>query len=179
MTKVSNKFLNVATNMKRIIIIFALCFPLIFLISCDYEIVLYDDYVREETEVVKVELITYDIDDTEIYIEMEVFNTEYLSIISILDTEVEDNFLSDLSSIGGIGSKPKDNINCPYGYGIKITYIDDGFTIITVSTVLEKDIMYVGHFNSELNLEYYNSFIWDEVTDSFNDLLFEYFEYSV
>ena len=165
--------------LRKIIFIFSIGFSLAFLTACDYEIVLYGEYVREETEVTKVELIEYNVDMTHIYTEMEIFDIDLLSVISTLDFELQNDFLSDLSTLGGITSKPKNNINRPVGYGILITYVDEGFTIITVSNIEEEDVMYVGHFNSDLDLEYYNSFIWDEVTDEFKNIIYDYFEYSI
>lgn len=164
---------------RKLILIITICLSLNFLTACDYEVVLYDEYVREETEVTKVELIEYNVDTTHIYTEMEIFDNDLLSVISTLDSELQNDFLSDLSTLGGITSKPKNNINRPVGYGILITYVDEGFTIITVSNIENEDVLYAGHFSSDLNLEYYNSFIWDEVTDGFKDIIYDYFEYSV
>ncbi len=171
--KISNtlNFIKKTAFLMMVILISA------FLIACDYEVSLYNTNVRNGLEVVNVDLIRYNNQDDFIINEMNIFNSDYLEIIERLEEDKSNEFLDDLTTIGGISSKPKNNIKSPNGLGVLLTYEDNGFTIITVTTIDEDSIMYIGDFSSDSYLEHYESFIWSDVSDDFTDLLNDYFEY--
>lgn len=170
-----NKF----NNFKHILVrassyILLSCF-VFFLMSCDSGVVLYHDNIHEVSDVEKIELITYDSDENDIYNEMKTFDGNLLSIDNLLNDEEILSFISDLSNIQGIGGKYKHVTNQPHGQGVLITYIDGRFTIITSKTINDEDVIYIGEFKNDLSLDFYHSYIWSEGSDNFIDLLEEYF----
>ncbi len=164
---------------KKIIILFMMITCLIFLVGCDYEVNLYNENVRNGLEIIKIELVEYNLDFDYANNEMEKFEVNHIEVIDTLNNDLIDSFLEELSTIGGITSKPKNPIKSPCGIGVILTYEDEGVTILTVIEDCDDLIMYIGDYDQNLNLEYYESFIWAEVTDSFKDIISNYFEYNI
>ncbi|MCF7924389.1 MAG: hypothetical protein K9L64_04680 [Candidatus Izimaplasma sp.] len=159
---------------KSIILLFVLSCSL-FLSACDYEYYLYHDHIRKETEVEKIELIRYNVSAENSSTEKHVFDSSNLEIIETLETKDIDQFLVELSEIGGLSSKLEEVLDFPCGKGIRITYIDRGFTIITVTGENDNESIFVGHYDDSENIEGYYSIAWQEMIDDFKELINDYF----
>jgi hypothetical protein len=156
----------------------ALVCTAILLVACDYEYDLYHEFIREETEVEKIELITYD-GQGEGSSDHPVFDSEKLEVLDTLDADDIDAFLVELSEIGGFSSKRKQVMDSPNGKGIRLTYIDGGFTLITISTVDENESIFFGNFDASENIERFYGIIWPEMITDFKTLIFDYFEIEI
>lgn len=165
-------------SIKRIGFFISLLLISIFLTACDYEVSLYNANVRGGLDVISIHLISYNSQNDILTYEMNIFIDDNLEKIERLDDDKLTQFLEDLSEITAISSKPKNNIKSPSGFGVLLTYEDNGFTIITLTTIDDNSVMYIGDFCSDKSLEYYESFIWNEVAQLFSSLLFDYFEYT-
>ncbi|MFA5289907.1 MAG: hypothetical protein WC351_02555 [Candidatus Izemoplasmatales bacterium] len=150
------------------------------LTACDYEYYLYHDYIRENTEVVKIELVNYiNPSDTENSTENTVYDVEKLVILETLNSDDIESFLSDLSEIGGLSSKRKQTINSPNGTGILIAYQDGGVTLITVSNINDNDCIFVGHYDESANLEGVYGISWPRMIDDFKAIILKYFDTNI
>ena len=174
-----NKLCNSLGLFKKIAFLSLLISILVLIISCDYQVSLYNTNVRDGIKVVNVDLIRYNSPNDILTDEMETFSSDYLETIARLSNDNLTEFLDKLAEISVISSKPKNNIKAPSGLGVLLTYEDNGFTIITSATLDENNVMYIGDFSSNSTLEYFESFIWNEGAVLFDNLVFEYFDYSL
>ena len=164
-------------KIKHIMLLVLMIGSVFLLTACDYEYYLYHGNIRVNTEVEKVELISYShqnsTDNSE---DNLLFDDEKLVLIETLDSNNNQAFLSELSEIGGLSSKLEQTIESPNGTGIMITYQDDGFTLITVSNENDVEAIFVGHYDTSSNVEGFYGISWPDMIDDFKDLLVEYFD---
>jgi hypothetical protein len=165
-----------AKGIKKILRL-TLIFTFIFSCSaCDYEYYLYHENIRKETRVSFIELINYNNPDAQNNpLEKYPFNVEYIEILEALSTDSVDGFLIELSEIGRLSSKGKNILNSPNGIGIRLTYHDNGFTLITVTVVNGEDSIFVGHYDASANIEGYYGISLQEMIDDFRVFVNEYF----
>ena len=150
------------------------------LTACDYEYYLYHDYIRENTEVVQIDLVNYNNPiDTENSTDDTVYDVEKLVILETLNSNDYDSFLSELSEIGGISSKLEQTINSPNGTGILITYQDGGGTLITVSNINDNDCIFVGHYDASANIEGFYGISWPMMINDFKAIILKYFDTNI
>jgi len=158
-----------------LILIFLVIF-IILLTACDYYYDLYHEYIREETEVTSVELIYYNnptVKDNPL--EIYPFDLEQLEILEALNIDKIDCFLIEIENIGGFSSKLKEKLKSPNGDGIKLTYDDNGFTLITVTVINDIKIIFVGDYDADENIEGFYGISWPEMIDDFKFLINKYF----
>lgn len=164
---------------KNLLFLIIVCSAFL-LTACDYEYYLYHDYIRENTEVVQIDLVNYNNPiDTENSTENTVYDVEKLVILEILNSDEYENFLGELSEIGGLSSKLEQTINSPNGTGILITYQDGGVTLITVSNINGNDCIFVGHYDASANLEGFYGISWPMLIDDFKAILLKYFDTNI
>lgn len=64
-------------------------------------------------------------------------------------------------------------------HSIRITYIDGGFTLITVSNVDGLDCIFFGNYDKDEMVERYYGISWSEMINDFKALIWVYFEYEI
>jgi len=164
---------------KNLLFLIIVCSAFL-LTACDYEYYLYHDYIRENTEVVQIDLVNYNNPiDTENSTENTVYDVEKLVILETLNSDEYENFLGELSEIGGLSSKLEQTINSPNGTGILITYQDGGVTLITVSNINDNDCIFVGHYDASANLEGFYGISWLMMIDDFKAIMLKYFDTNI
>lgn len=93
-------------KMRHMILLVLIIGSLFLLTACDYEYYLYHGNIRVNTEVEKIEFISYShqnsTDNSE---DNLLFDDEKLVLIETLDSNNNQAFLSELSEIGGLSSK--------------------------------------------------------------------------
>jgi hypothetical protein len=159
---------------RKVIILFWTFIFSILLSSCDYGYNLYHTNTRDGAEVVNIELIYYDKNDNDNELNNGEFVLENLEVIESLSDNDIDIFLEQLSEIGGITSRKKQVMDFPNGTGIRITYEDNGFTLITVNN--NADTIFVGDYDLNSNVEAYYGISWKEMINDFNSLISIYFD---
>jgi len=164
---------------RKMLLIIAILISLM-LTSCDYEYSLYHTYIRDNTNVVSIEMINYD-DPNSIndFPDNTLFNSEKLTVLEILNSNDQINFLDELSAIGGLSSKLKQTISSPNGKGLLVSYGDGGFSLITVTNINEVDCIYVGLYDSDNNVESFYGISWPEMIADFKSLILKYFEIDI
>ncbi|MDD3126428.1 MAG: hypothetical protein WC479_01585 [Candidatus Izemoplasmatales bacterium] len=164
---------------KNLLFLIIVCSAFL-LIACDYEYYLYHENIRENTEVVQIDLVNYNNPiDTENSTENTVYDVEKLVILETLNSDEYENFLGELSEIGGLSSKLEQTINSPNGTGILITYQDGGVTLITVSNINDNDCIFVGHYDASANLEGFYGISWPMMIDDFKAIMLKYFDTNI
>jgi len=163
-------------KVRHMILLVLIIGSVFLLTACDYEYYLYHGNIRVNTEVEKVELISYShqnsTDNSE---DNLLFDDDKLVLIETLDSNNNQAFLSELSEIGGLSSKLEQTIESPNGTGIMITYQDDGFTLITVSNENDVEAIFVGHYDANSNVEGFYGISWPDMIDDFKELINSYF----
>lgn len=168
------------TISRKVICLLTALLCLVFLFACDYEYDLYHENIREETEVVGIDLIQYYGQNEGNDISGDpVFDAEKLEVLKTLKPVDLDPFLDELSGIGGLSGKFEQVMDSPNGKGIRITYVDGGFTLITVAKANEKDSIFFGNFDSCNEVERYYGISWQEMIDDFRALVGEYFSVEI
>lgn len=162
-------------NKALSLIMFMFC--IFLLTACDYEYYLYHDAIRKDTEVDRIELINYNSPDAqENPLEIYQFDLERLEILEILNIDKIDSFLADIEEIGGLSGKLKQVLKSPNGVGIRLTYQDNGFTIITVTNINGIDAIFSGHYDADTNIEGTFGISWSKMIDDFKVLINGYFD---
>lgn len=161
---------------KKFLIVALVIVSMIILSACDYEYRLYHEYIREETKVINIELINYNNAlAQENPFEEYSFDLEKLEILETLDANSINEFLVEIEKIGGLGGKPENMLKSPLGSGIRIGYKDSGFTLITVTVINELNVIFVGHYDADANIERCYGISWQEMIDDFKSLVNDYF----
>ncbi|MDY0209165.1 MAG: hypothetical protein RBR48_03210 [Bacilli bacterium] len=167
-------------KIRKLLLLLLIVCSAFLLTACDYEYYLYHDYIRENTEAVKIELLKYNNPiNTENSTENTLYDDEKLVILETLNLDDNQSFLNELSEIGGLSSKLKQTINSPNGTGILITYQDGGVTLITISNINDNDCIFVGHYDASANVEGFYGISWSEMIDDFKMLLLKYFDRNI
>jgi hypothetical protein len=159
---------------------------LIGLISCDYTYYLYR-YGSESVhrkEVLSIDFISYNDEKVEDHpLDEYKLNLNHLKILETLLSENCNSYVIELEQIGGLGPKYKKVLNAPLGNGIRITYEDESFTLITVTTLNDEEYesLYYGDYSVDLERGFHSSFIgYDfslkKMIDEFKELTNRYFE---
>ena len=150
--------------LKKMLVV-SLSFGLVFILtSCDYG---YCIYQEKDKPTKKVELINYDNPDAR-----ENPKTKYpldldkLEVIEELDSEKIESFLDGLAYSFVLNGRPIKVLCSHDGIGVRITYEDDSFDIITLTTIEDKPIFFKGEYSADGVL------VWSE------DLNFEGFDVS-
>jgi len=163
-------------KIRKMILIVLTIFSTCLLIACDYEYYLYHEHIRQNTEVVQIDLINY---NNPINTENPSVNTaidiEKLVILETLSVDDNESFLIELSEIGGLSSKLEQTISSPSGSGILLSYQDGGFTLITVTKINDSDCIFVGHYDENANIEGFYGISWPDMIGDFRDLILKYF----
>jgi len=138
---------------------------------------LYDLHDREISEIVQISLVNYNNPvNEENQSDNEQYDVEKLIILETLNSEEYEDFLSELSDIGGIAGTFPEMINSPNGMGILITYQDGGFILITVSNENDDDCIFWGSYSSNATIDYFFGISWQEMIDDFEALIVKYFD---
>lgn len=167
-------------KLNKILFVLILMFCITSLVACDYEYSLYHSAIHNETEVSNIELINYNNPEAKNNpLKVFPFDLEKLEVLEILHSNNIDKFLTDIEKIGGISSKLEHVLKSPTGSGIRITYQDNGFTIITVTNIGDVDAIFTGHYDSDANLEGSFGISWQEMIDEFKELINTYFEIKI
>lgn len=163
-------------NMRKgykISILLMLSVLLITLSACDYSYELYQSNTRNGEEVIKIELISYDEDTVNLELDPGYFSEADLVELETLPDDDYDKFLEGLSEIGGFSGKFENVSDFPDGVGVLLTYADDGMTVITVNSDLDR--IFVGNYDSDINLEMYYCIYWEDMIVDFVEVVNEYF----
>ena len=161
---------------KLLVLILTICAAFL-LFACDYEFYLYHENIRENTEVVQIDLVNYTNPiSEENQSENTLYDVEKLEVLETLNLDDYEIFLSELSEIGGLSGKFPETVSSPNGTGILITYQDGGVTLITVSVVNDIDCIFVGHYDANASIEGFYGISWQDVIDNFCALILEYFD---
>ena len=161
-------------NPRRLLFVLLICF-IMLLTACvqDHEYYLYHKHIRDNTEVIKIELIYY---DNQINLDNSTENILYhIETLETLNVDEYEDFLGELSEIGGLSNKLEQTIDSPNGTGVLIMNQDDGFTLITVSTVKNTDCIFVRHYDAYTSIEGYYGISWPEMIEDFKKLVNRYF----
>lgn len=147
----------------------------IILVSCDY---FYSFSFRgdDEKNIIGVELINYDSPDTIANPLAEyMFDKNKLQILEALDADKIEAFLKKLYGIGVNGGKYEQVLYSHHGVGLRIIYEDEGFKIITLSEIQDKEYFFVAEYDSMENRKETKSIDIPSMAESFKELLGEYF----
>ncbi|MCL2817832.1 MAG: hypothetical protein FWD39_05555 [Clostridiales bacterium] len=145
------------------------------LAACDFQYGLY--HSRTKKEVISIELINYNSPDAKSNPKEEYpFDLEKLEVLETLSSDSFEGFLAELSEIGGLAAKHKQVLNSPVGVGIKITYHDGSFAIITVTVVNEKEYVFRGEYDADSSIKWYFGIPWQDMIDDFKTLVNKYFD---
>jgi len=166
---------------KIVLLLLTICYSFL-LFACGIFVIerqyfLYDLHDREISEIVQISLVNYiNPVNVENQSDNEQYDVEKLIILETMNLEEYEDFLCELSDIGGIAGTFPEMINSPNGMGILITYQDGGFILITVSNVNDDDCIFWGSYSSNATIEYYFGISWQEMIDDFEALIVKYFD---
>ena len=156
----------------------------ILLTSCDYSYYIYynsdgtDLFV--DKDVMSIELIQYENKDTRSNpLGNEDFDSNKIEVLEILQTDHIENFVLELSQIGGISGKHEEKINSPLGIGIRIIYEDQSFTITTITIIDGVETIFMGDYDQNEEIGIYLGISWQDMIDDFKMILSKYFDMSI
>jgi hypothetical protein len=164
-------------TVKRVLLMLVAFSLLLFLVACDYSYYLYR--VPEGKEAISIELINYHNleakDNPMGYYPLDLGKIE---ILETLDFSMFDGFLGGLRSIiEPIAGKYTQSVFFHDGIGVKITYKDESFAVITLKSIDGKDYFYEGDYDSSLNtIQAKDIPAYPNMVEDFKVLINKYFE---
>ena len=179
--KKTGEEINIMKSPKIFFLFSTLCFSFL-LFACvnfawDYEFFLYYLDDRDISEIEQISLVNYiNPVNEENPSENAQYDVEKLIVLETLNSEDYENFLGELSEIGGLAGRIPEVVSSPNGTGILVTYQNGGFTLITVSTVNDVDCIFVGRYTSNATIEEYFGISWPEMINDFEALIDKYFD---
>lgn len=167
-------------KLNKILILILLIGSVVLLTSCDYTYYIYHNTNGEDLfldkEVTSIELIEYKnpmIEENPLK-DFE-FSSDKIEALETLEQENLIGFIEKISEIGGISSKLKNLLSSPHGKGIRITYNDDSFTLITVTNINGSECIFLGEYSAESKLGLQFGISWQDMIDEFKELINTYF----
>ena len=143
-------------------------------VACD---MLYELYIKPNKKIINIELIYYDNPSARSNpLESYPLDLDKLGILEEINSSDIGSFLNKLSEIGEhAGGKYRQVLYSHDGVGIRITYEDTSFTLMTLTIVDGQDCMFVAEYDSDRKQVEYKSVIILSMIKDFNHLLSEYF----
>ena len=167
---------NMTKLVNKIFIMVILSFLVINLVGCDYGNSLYGWIERE---IVNIELIYYDNPEAVYKSTLGTpFDFSRKTVISVIcEGERIKTFIEELRRPWSVSGRPPTLFYSNQGRGIRIVYVDGGFSVITLSEVNGRYGFFSTIFDRDNNNESsWNVIGFDDFIEVFNSLIDRYFD---
>jgi hypothetical protein len=154
--------------------IILLCLFTFCLVACD---AVYSVYEKRDIESPSVELIYYDNPNASLNpSEKSPLNIDMLKVVGVLDATKYADFLQELSDIGEhAGGLYRQELYSHDGTGVRITYIDGSFDLITLADISGKYHFFIAEYDNAGNQTKSKGWPIQYLAEEFIDLLDKYF----
>ncbi|MCL2675018.1 MAG: hypothetical protein FWE84_00265 [Firmicutes bacterium] len=161
-------------QIKRVILGLVCAVMLLTLSSCDRMYILYE---RPDKAIISVELVNYDnVGARDNPLEKQLFDSGKLVILETLEIAEVESFIVKLCDIyEHAGGVYRQILYSHDGVGIKITYKDNSFTLLTLTVLDNRECMFAADYDSDESQTGSQSVIIRHMIDSFKTLIDEYF----
>ena len=167
---------NMTKLVNKIFIMVMLFYLTVILVGCEYGNTLYG--IHDISQIREIELIYYDNPEAVYKSTLGMpFDFSKKTVISVLYEEaLIKSFIEELSRPWSISGRPPTLFYSNQGRGIRIVYVDGGFSVITLSEVNGRYGFFSTIFDKDNNNEFSRNVIgFDDFIEVFNSLIDRYF----